>query len=252
MRKDALRLLLFLVVCCSLFSACAANSPAQTTPQSKPLAVTQNDYPKKTGAPYVIKGMTYYPLESVSGDYTETGVASWYGGDFHGKKTANGEIFNMHEMTAAHKTLPLPTFIQVKNLENGKETVVRVNDRGPFSKGRVLDLSFAAAEALGMIDTGTARVKFTVLSETADHLRTESKDIEISKGDYIVQIGSFSDKSRADRLAGQYANAIARKAEIDGKIFYRVQLRGYRSKNEAEAAAKRFERDFPGAFVMAE
>lgn len=207
---------------------------------------------QKTGAPYVIKGVTYYPLENVSGNYTETGMASWYGSGFQGKKTANGEIFNMNDMTAAHKTLPMPTFIRVKNLENGKEAVVRVNDRGPFSKGRVLDLSRAAAEKLGMIETGTARVQFTVLSQVPGHLRTENKDVDINKGSYCIQIGSFSEQGNAVRLAAKYIGVAVRKAEVDSRIFYRVQLCGHKSKHEAEIAAKELEMEYPGAFVIAE
>jgi len=255
MLKNTLHLISLFVACCSSLLACAASSSAQQTPAGKPIIISSEQlgtYTPKTGTPYVIKGITYYPLENVSDDYTEIGIASWYGKDFHGKKTANGEVFNMHDMTAAHKTLPLPTFIHVKNFDNGKETLVRVNDRGPFSKGRILDLSYAAAEKLDMIDAGTARVKLTVLSQTTDHLRTENNDIDINKGAYIVQIGSFSIQSNATRLAANYANAAVRKAEVDSLIFYRVQLRGYQSKLEAEIAAKKFEKEYPGVFVIAE
>jgi len=254
MLKNTLRLILLFTLSCSSLLACTASSSAQQTPTSGPIVAPTalNAYPQKTGAPYVIKGITYYPLENVSGDYTETGVSSWYGKDFHGKKTANGEIYNMYDMTAAHKTLPIPTFIHVKNLDNGKEVVVRINDRGPFSKGRILDLSYAAAETLDMINSGTAQVKLTVLSQTTNRLRTENKDIDINKGAYIVQIGSFSVQSNAARLAAKYANAVVRKTEVDSVFYYRVQLQGYQSKQEAEAAAKKFENEYPGAFVIAE
>ena len=95
--------------------------------------------------PYTVAGTTYYPLESAKG-FEETGVASWYGGKFHGRKTASGEKYNQNKMTAAHKTLSFGTKVRVKNLENGKSAVVQVNDRGPFKKGRVIDLSRAAAK----------------------------------------------------------------------------------------------------------
>lgn len=112
--------------------------------------------------PYTVAGTTYYPLESAKG-FTETGVASWYGGKFHGRKTASGEKYNQNKMTAAHKTLPFGTKVRVKNLENGKTAVVRINDRGPFKKGRVIDLSKAAAKKLDITKTGTAKVRIKVM-----------------------------------------------------------------------------------------
>jgi len=112
----------------------------------------------KTGKPYRVSGRTYYPLSTAKG-YDKTGIASWYGRDFHGKLTANGERYNMHALSAAHKTLPLPSLVRVTNLENGRSVVVRVNDRGPFVKGRLIDLSYAAANALEYTGQGTARVR---------------------------------------------------------------------------------------------
>ncbi|MDQ6972283.1 MAG: septal ring lytic transglycosylase RlpA family protein, partial [Mariprofundaceae bacterium] len=117
---------------------------------------------RKTGKPYRIAGTTYYPLESSRG-YDKTGVASWYGRDFHGKLTANGEQYDMHAMSAAHKTLPLPTLVRVTNLENGRSIVVRVNDRGPFVKSRLIDLSYAGAKALAYDKQGTTRVRVQTL-----------------------------------------------------------------------------------------
>jgi rare lipoprotein A len=97
--------------------------------------------------------------------YVEIGIASWYGPGFHGRRTASGEIYNMYAYTAAHKTLPLGTYVRVINLENGKSVVVRINDRGPFKKGRIIDLSYAAAKKIGMIEKGTARVRLEILSK---------------------------------------------------------------------------------------
>ena len=251
MIKNILYVISLFIVCYSSLLACAANGSAQPASINAPSNASSDAYPQKTGKPYVIKGVTYYPLENVSADYVETGIASWYGNDFHGKKTANGEIYDMYGMTAAHKTLPLPTFILVKHLDNGREVVVRINDRGPFSKGRILDLSYAAAKELDMLITGTARVQITVLSQTTGHLRTEGKDVDINKGAYVVQIGSFLEQNNADRLAAKY-NAIVRKTAVNAQMFHRVQLRGYRSRQEAEAAAKGLENEFPEAFVMAE
>lgn len=111
----------------------------------------------KVGAPYKVDGINYAPMVSSLG-YSERGVASWYGKDFHGKASANGECYNMYAFTAAHKTLPLPTVVRVTNLENNKSVVVKVNDRGPFVSGRVIDMSYAAAQSLGMVGNGTAPV----------------------------------------------------------------------------------------------
>lgn len=117
----------------------------------------------KVGGPYQIKGETYYPHEDYS--YDETGIASWYGQDFHGGRTANGDIFNKDELTAAHKTLPLPTLARVTNLDNGKSIVVRINDRGPFSGARLIDVSERAAQLLGFHNQGTAKVRVQVLAD---------------------------------------------------------------------------------------
>ena len=112
--------------------------------------------------PYQIFGKTYVLLPSAKG-YSEEGIASWYGRKFHGRKTANGEIYDMYKMTAAHTTLPIPTFVRVTNLDNGRQIVVRVNDRGPFHGGRIIDLSYAAAKKLGYDTKGTARVRVEVV-----------------------------------------------------------------------------------------
>ncbi|HEY4134274.1 MAG TPA: septal ring lytic transglycosylase RlpA family protein [Alphaproteobacteria bacterium] len=117
----------------------------------------------KIGNPYQISGVWYYP--AVDYDYDETGIASWYGPDFHGKVTANGEEYDMNAMTAAHRTLPMPSIVQVTNLENGRSVTVRVNDRGPYARGRIIDLSRRAAQLLGVEKQGTAKVRVQVLSE---------------------------------------------------------------------------------------
>lgn len=112
---------------------------------------------RKVGKPYNIMGKWYYPIDSSEG-YREKGIASWYGEEFHGKPTANGETYNMYAMTAAHTTLPLPTWVRVTNLENGRHIKVRVNDRGPFLRGRLIDMSYAGARALGFAEQGTVPV----------------------------------------------------------------------------------------------
>lgn len=111
----------------------------------------------KVGKPYQVAGVWYYPADDKN--YEETGIASWYGPDFHGKFTANGELYDMNEMTAAHKTLPMPSFVEVTNLANGRSIVVRVNDRGPFKAGRIIDLSRRSAQILGFDAQGTTQVR---------------------------------------------------------------------------------------------
>jgi rare lipoprotein A len=134
----------------------------------------------KIGNPYTIQGKTYRPQESY--DFTETGIASWYGPQFHGKQTANGEIYNMYELTAAHRTLQMPSLVRVTNLENGNSIIVRVNDRGPFSRGRVIDVSSKAADLLGMKQKGTAKVRLQLLSDESRRVAELAKSGQSTKG----------------------------------------------------------------------
>ncbi len=122
----------------------------------------------KVGTPYKIEDIFYYPQEY--DDYEEVGVSSWYGDDFHGKQTSNGEIYNSGALTAAHQTLPLPSMVRVTNLENGKSVLVRVNDRGPFAKSRIIDVSERAAELLGYREKGTTTVKVEFLPKETEEL----------------------------------------------------------------------------------
>lgn len=142
---------------CALLAACAS-SPSGDRGD----AGTKGGY-YKVGQPYQINNQWYYPKEDYS--YDETGVASWYGGNFHDQMTANGEIYNKDELTAAHKTLPLPSLARVTNLENGRSVVVRVNDRGPFSGARIIDVSQRSAGLLGFERQGTAKVRVQVLAD---------------------------------------------------------------------------------------
>ena len=123
----------------------------------------------KIGNPYLIDGVSYYPHEDYN--YTEIGIASWYGPDFHGGKTANGEVFDENKLTAAHRTLPMPSLVRVTNLENGMSVNVKVNDRGPYKRDRILDLSSAAADVLGIKQKGSARVKVEILPEESKKLK---------------------------------------------------------------------------------
>ncbi|HEY4265519.1 MAG TPA: septal ring lytic transglycosylase RlpA family protein [Micropepsaceae bacterium] len=134
---------------------------AAASPAPPPPAMTAPNPIYKVGNPYQVAGIWYYPKEQP--DYDETGIASWYGADFHGMLTANGEVFDRNAISGAHPTLPMPVNVRVTNLQNGRSLVVRVNDRGPFINGRVIDLSEHAADLLGFRTTGTARVRVTYL-----------------------------------------------------------------------------------------
>ena len=138
------------------------------------LAPTISNPKYKIGNPYEIKNIWYYPKRDLS--YEETGIASWYGDKFHGKLTANGEIFNKNNISAAHKTLPMPSMVRVTNLDNGNVLNVRINDRGPYVHGRIIDLSEKAADLLGFKDVGIARVKVNILIEKSLWLERSAKD----------------------------------------------------------------------------
>jgi len=146
----------------ALFAAGCSTAPAPPPPGPPPAVIVPPSAGVfKIGQPYQIDNIWYYPREQ--SDYDETGIASWYGPDFYGKSTANGEMYDGNALTAAHKTLPMPVNVRVTNLDNGKSLVVRVNDRGPYARGRIIDLSRHAAELLDVVQTGTARVRVTYL-----------------------------------------------------------------------------------------
>jgi rare lipoprotein A len=144
----------------------------------------------KVGNPYQIEGVWYTPKEDYG--YREEGMASWYGPDFHGKRTANGELYDMHALTAAHRTLPMPCLVRVTNLENRRSAILRINDRGPFAKDRILDVSKRAADALGFIGQGTARVRVEILAEESiamkERLLRGDSDFAVAP----VQVASLS------------------------------------------------------------
>ncbi|HKJ82722.1 MAG TPA: septal ring lytic transglycosylase RlpA family protein [Mariprofundaceae bacterium] len=201
----------------------------------------------KTGKPYRVAGYTYYPLTSASG-YDRTGIASWYGSKFHGRKTANGEYFDMHALSAAHRTLPLPTLVRVTNLDNGRKVVVRVNDRGPFVKGRLIDLSYAAAKALGYAKRGTAHVRVQTLSGNQTkpapvlaqrHPATKARQTSTSQSPSLtlstshtagmyVQLGAFAARKNAAKLSAslkpEYPNVQIRPVARAMQTLYRVRI----------------------------
>ena len=237
-----------LVICCvMLVTSCAS----KMTPVTQPPGPRQKAYQK----PYTVLGQRYEPLQTHAG-FVQTGIASWYGPDFHGKKTSNGETYDMHAMTAAHKTLPLGVFVKVQNRDNGREAVVRVNDRGPFVKGRVIDLSYSAAKTLGVDIAGTAPVRIEALGyrgRGADqYMALENYDA----GNYTVQIGSFKEYGNAQRLSGEMKKTVGfseiHMTNINGEIFHRVYAGKYTSLRAAETAERDFsEHGYPGSFAVA-
>lgn len=214
---------------------------------------------KGTQKPYEVDGVRYDPLLTADG-FTEIGIASWYGPGFHGKQTSNGEVYNMHGMTAAHKTLPMNVFVRVTNLDNNRQTTVRVNDRGPFVTGRVIDLSQAAARELDVMTRGTARVKVEALGyrevRPADGAVIYRAPASYAPGPFTVQVGSFAVEANARRLAArlqeQYGAAFVVEGWVDGQKFHRVRVGLYKTMADAEQARRAFERgEFPNCFVVA-
>ena len=180
---------------------------------------------------------------------SQTGIASWYGPGFHGKTTASGAVYDQNDFTAAHQTLPLGTRVLVTNLENGNSTEVTINDRGPFAKGRIIDLSFAAGKALGMIGPGTIPVQVEVIDGGPNRIQSIRSSL-----DYTLQLGSFSQLENAqqlrDRLATSYADVTI--VPLLGKVgtYYRVQLGTFSSRNAAEARARQLSEEGFSALIM--
>ncbi|HKS05087.1 MAG TPA: septal ring lytic transglycosylase RlpA family protein [Gemmatimonadaceae bacterium] len=166
---------------------------------------------------------------------SETGVASWYGPGFHGKPTASGEPFDQNDLTAAHRTLPLGTRVAVTNLGNGMTVRVRINDRGPFARDRIIDLSRAAAERISMIGPGTARVRVDVLDSP---VRVDSIRAAVL---YTLQLGSFSDRDNAERLrerAAAFGDAAVVPVRLRNSTVYRVQVGAFTTRAQAESEAQ--------------
>ncbi len=227
-------------------------SNTHTTPAKESL-----DHP--TMRPYTIRGVRYYPSVVSKGDIFE-GKASWYGPNFHGKLTSNGETYNMYDSTAAHKTLPMNTVVKVTNLDNGRHTIARINDRGPFVASRIIDLSRKGAKEIDMLSSGTAQVKVEVLGFAQDGSRAlpSAQDLELSPQQQLItslyiQIGSFSRYEGALLTQKKYDNldgytTIVKDTEHDGKRLFRVWLGEF----ESEAEAYDFIRSSPfsDAFIV--
>jgi len=176
--------------------------------QNIPNPAPRDEPRSKRGNPesYVVMGKRYFVSQKPKG-YTQQGIASWYGTKFHGRLTSSGEVYDMHKMTAAHKTLPIPVYVKVSNVDNGKHIIVRVNDRGPFVSGRIIDLSYTAAKKLGITQRGTANVKIETISNTvapaAPPSDTASSDLGGNQTLYFLQLGAFSQRVLAEQFAAK-------------------------------------------------
>jgi rare lipoprotein A len=197
-------------------------------PRNEPLARYGNH------SPYTVLGKTYTVLPSSKG-YHERGLASWYGSKFHGRRTSSGEVYDMHLATAAHKSLPLPTYVEVTNLDNGRKMTVKVNDRGPFHKGRIIDLSYAAAIKLGVDKTGTARVDVRAI----DVKNSKRSAAKLSDGTFL-QVGAYSKRKAAKHMAGQMEAARLKPVSVQkSRGLYKVWLGPYATESEIEASIRR-------------
>lgn len=242
LNPERLPLLAFLLTA-SLISACVSRPPYDGPPTAGtgiPRGLPGDAIPREeprsrygNGPYYNVRGETYRVLESSHG-YQERGVASWYGKKFHGRMTSNQEPYDMYAMTAAHKTLPLPTYVRVRNLKNNRSIVVRVNDRGPFVDNRLIDLSYSAALKLDMVKAGTGLVEITAISfdEPAPRSVTPAKVSapDSEQGENIfVQVGAFGELSNARRRYallrnGGLGSAFVHKDSSASPTLYRVRI----------------------------
>lgn len=217
---------------------------------------------KSTMRSYKVLGKRYHPTYVEVGQ-VQKGVSSWYGPNFHGKHTSNGEVYNMHARTAAHKTWPMDTMVKVNNLQNGKSTIVRINDRGPFVRGRIIDCSYTAGKEIGLDRMGIAKVSVEVLgfagkvqsSATIAKQKREHTQERIVLSNFGVQVGAFRRHEGAQtykrKYTGVYARynpVIKRFSDVDGAPLYRVWLMGFGS--EQEARDFKDNNDLAGAFIV--
>lgn len=223
----------------------------------QPVSVSTKYPPKATyPRPYQVFGKWYQPIPDSKG-YRERGIASWYGDDFHGKKTSNGEIYNMHDMTAAHKTLPLGTIVKVLNLDNNKEITVRINDRGPFVNKRIIDLSYEAAKRIGIVGPGTCSAEVAAIGQEVKSPTDKVVPVDYYSGNFTFQVGSYADKSNAERLKAKldkkYKNAHIIVFDDGNRILYRVRV-GLCSNLEDTAGYEKIlaEDGFADVFTVAE
>ncbi|MEN8141375.1 MAG: septal ring lytic transglycosylase RlpA family protein [Thermodesulfobacteriota bacterium] len=258
------RTLTIITTCLFILTGCAStgtSKPQVISSSAKSPSMRQATKVKGTQRPYKIKGKKYYPLPSAEG-FSQKGVASWYGKPFHGRKTSNGETYNMYKLSAAHKTLPMGTNLLVTNLDNGRKLTVRVNDRGPFVRGRIIDLSYKAAKEMGMLKKGTARVRIAALGEAVT-VHEKGRKVEkflphqdFNYGDFYIQIGAFADKNNAARLKRKMEKrgykVTSRPFRKGGTRFTRIRIKAGDDLRHATKMVKRFRSEgFKDSFVAA-
>ena len=213
-----------------------ATPPAdlEATPDAEPRAEPLHRYANRS---YVVMGNRYTP-QTERRAHSQEGLASWYGRSFHGKKTASGEVYDMYAMTAAHPTLPIPSYVRVTALDSGKSVVVRINDRGPFHGKRIIDLSYTAALKLGYLKRGSTRVRV----ESIDAASNDVQGQRLQEGVYL-QVGAFSRADNAQQLLARLTRALEFSADrsrvvLDGSL-HRVQLGPYSNDDDARADSAR-------------
>lgn len=258
MARDSLRFLAAAILAGTL-TGCATSppapdrpmptlpGPAHEKPRIEPGAAPEAALPPASlpGNPpfYEVMGERYHVLPESAG-YNEQGVASWYGREFHGRRTSNGEVYDMYALTAAHKTLPLPTTARVTNLANGKSIVVRINDRGPFKKGRIIDLSYGAARELGFVSDGTAMVEVQALGDPGGAGPRVGAAPERAPPLMFVQVGAFGQQQNALELKRRleqrgFANVVIRYDARTQPALYRVRVGPVRDAAEYDAVVAR-------------
>ena len=207
-------------------------------PRSEPLHRYAN-------RPYRVFDKDYVPM-AASQPYREQGTASWYGKKFHGQKTSSGEVYDMYQMSAAHKTLPIPSYARVTNLANGRSVVVRINDRGPFHSDRIIDLSYAAASRLGYIAAGSARVEVeSVTPGQAAAAPAQEPKSAVEPGNTYIQVGAFSSRENAEDLRGRIARQLSWLTDAVQVLsignLWRLHVGPYKSNDDARTIAQRIE-----------
>jgi len=223
-----------------LFSSCGGRKAVVVSP-------TQPPKERECKYTYKVNGKTYCVRKSAEG-FIQVGIASWYGPGFHGRRTASGEIYDMHKLTAAHKTLPLGTVVKVINLENGKSVIVRINDRGPFVEGRIIDLSHEAAKRLGMLTKGTAKVKIIALSSPSPSTSFGKEKSE----NFYVQVGAFKNKLNAYTYRWKLHKRGIRAIVVKLRGYYRVLVGPAKSLSAAEKLKKKLlSKGLHGSFIIA-
>lgn len=242
---------LLILVGCSVRLGEPADGPGRhIDPDSVPSVVPKSEAKSQYGNPesYVVHGRRYHVLDSARG-YAAEGIASWYGSKFHGRRTSSGEAYNMYAMTAAHKSLPLPTYVRVTNLDNGRSAILRVNDRGPFVDDRLIDLSYAAAVRLDVVSTGTARVRVEAVPGGTPITATATSTAAAADGDadLFVQVGAFRHYANAQEMRARIQGVdirgvgIARATASSGQDVYRVRIGPLNDSAEGERILDRLE-----------